>query len=186
METTFPKVSSSLRINYYFSLSLYPPRSFEISRFFSRRFWIKKKFFLWDAHGTPRDKNNKLCVVHWNWWMQSLVKENANWPASIRLQSATASSSHFLCVCCCFSSLFLRFKKKIVVCCLICCVRFYGGWRKNAVPSRYFFLGGVSPLFWWKYGRASIVHNIGFAFVFFLPIFIAREASSFLSFSSGG
>lgn len=26
----------------------------------------------------------------------------------------------------------------VCVCCLICCVRFYGGWRKNAVPSWHF------------------------------------------------
>lgn len=186
METTFPKVSSSLRINYYFFPYLYThPLVWNLAVFFTP-ILNPKIFFLWDAHGTPRDKNNKLCVVHWNWWMQSLVKENANWPASIRLQSATASSSHFFLVCVAVFRLFFWGLKKKLSCCLICCVRFYGGWRKNAVPSRYvFFWGGFHRCFGENMG-GQVLYTISVSRLFFLPIFIAREASSFLSFSSGG
>lgn len=58
----------------------------------------------------------------------------------------------------------------VCVCCLICCVRFYGGWRKNAVPSWHFV---SSRRCFGQNRRARIVRQYWFRLFsyFFFPSF---------------
>lgn len=124
--TTFPKV-----VRFIFKLKIFPYLYLEI---------------VWLSRFSRQLQINFLCtlddVVHWNWWMQSLVKENANWLASIRLQSAASQIYIYFFL----PRLFLRLEKLSCVLCVSSAM--CGFMAVGEMLCLNLFV--QSPLFWWK------------------------------------